>query len=385
MWVRASIGSVVAIIVSLTACAPVHPIPSNEDTDYQVISVTPVLVTQLQHEQFDKYHITDIIPAHNEEYSYKLGAGDIVDITLLSPSMAETPTAYDPRISEFQEYDNLAIYDDGTITLPYVGRVMIAGKTPPEAQKFVEDTLLQYLVSLHVILTVTQYKSHQVQITGAVTKPGILYLRQTPLYLLEAVNSAGGLQDNADIANATLTHKNGTIEKVDIFALLNNGSASQNRILIDGDTVNIPVNYGNKIFVLGEVNRPSQQFIKSGSMSVMEALNNAAGPVLGTASYENIYIIRGIIGERPRLPTPLLESGVYAPESMPPFLYTKIYHMDGSTSIGLALAAQFPLQPNDVVYVSSSGITNWNRFISQLLPGNLIGAAGTASSIGAQR
>jgi len=45
-----------------------------------------------------------------------------------------------------------------------------------------------------------------------------------------------------------------------------------------------------------------------------------------------------------------------------------VYRLDASSADALLLAVQFPMRPADVVLVSTSELTRWNRVMSQILP-----------------
>ncbi|MEM9735639.1 MAG: sugar transporter, partial [Pseudomonadota bacterium] len=79
-----------------------------------------------------------------------------------------------------------------------------------------------------------------------------------------------------------------------------------------------------------------------------------------TADYEEIYVLRAHTN-------PAEAGGITA------------YNLDGSNAVNLALASQFELRPNDVVFIAEQPITSWNRVISQFLPNILLSAANAAS------
>jgi len=58
----------------------------------------------------------------------------------------------------------------------------------------------------------------------------------------------------------------------------------------------------------------------------------------------------------------------------------RIYHPDARYATGLLLAERFDLQAQDVVFVDTAAISQWNRVISQLLPS--ISAIGIADGLG---
>ena len=130
-----------------------------------------------------------------------------------------------------------------------------------------------------------------------------------------------------------------------------------------------------KVYVMGEVSKPSLQFIKASRMSVAEALSASQGMSPLSASYKQIYVIRSVVS--PAAPvaaasekTDFSKQAAAAPAANLSGMSTAIYQIDASNGTGIAMAAQFPLRANDVVYVSPTAISEWNKIITQLLPYN---------------
>ncbi|EKD71173.1 MAG: hypothetical protein ACD_46C00262G0022 [uncultured bacterium] len=79
-------------------------------------------------------------------------------------------------------------------------------------------------------------------------------------------------------------------------------------------------------------------------LSIMEALSSAGGINSGSADPSHIYIVRGS------------------------FQQPDVFWLDARTPQSLLIAERFPLQENDIVYVSAATLSPWNNFINQVLP-----------------
>jgi len=99
-----------------------------------------------------------------------------------------------------------------------------------------------------------------------------------------------------------------------------------------------------KILVLGEIAKPGLVLNPGPALSLAEALAQAGGIDPLTANAKHVYIIRGAL-ETPR-----------------------VTRIPVNTAVGMFQAQHIWLRSRDVVFVDSKGITDWNRFISQLLP-----------------
>jgi len=91
-----------------------------------------------------------------------------------------------------------SIRRDGKITLPLVGEVAAAGKTPSDFEKELIDLYKDQLVSSKQISVTVQSSSFPVFITGAVQKPGKI-LSDHPITVLEAIMESGGFDPRANM------------------------------------------------------------------------------------------------------------------------------------------------------------------------------------------
>ena len=88
---------------------------------------------------------------------------------------------------------------DGKITLPLVGEVVAAGKTPTALQKELVDMYASQLVSSKEITVTVQSSTFPVFVTGAVMRPGKV-MSDHPMTVLDAIMESGG----PDYQNAKL-------------------------------------------------------------------------------------------------------------------------------------------------------------------------------------
>jgi polysaccharide biosynthesis/export protein len=84
-----------------------------------------------------------------------------------------------------------AIRRDGKITLPVIGEIVAAGKTPDQLRQELVERYSKEIVSSKEISVVVISSSFSVYVTGAVLKPGEV-VADHPLTALEAIMKAGG-------------------------------------------------------------------------------------------------------------------------------------------------------------------------------------------------
>ncbi len=81
---------------------------------------------------------------------------------------------------------------DGTVNLPYVGSVLVAGKTLPEAKLAIEELLKEYVTEFSVTVKLV---NNYVSILGEVRTPGLYPIYKERLNIYQALSMAGDVAD----------------------------------------------------------------------------------------------------------------------------------------------------------------------------------------------
>ena len=151
----------------------------------------------------------------------RLQIGDVVIVTFSGlPSEDYTP-------------QEKPIKEDGSITLPDIGRVDAAGKTPGELEDIIHDLYVPKVVK-HLNVTVKNTASYVYYVRGEVKGPGRqIYVGQ--ITVSKAITSAGDFTEIANRSSVWLTRVNGDRFKLNL-----------NRIL-DGEDPDPPVYPGDQI------------------------------------------------------------------------------------------------------------------------------------------
>ena len=91
---------------------------------------------------------------------------------------------------------SIQVRSDGKISLPLVGEVQAAGRTPLQLEQDIATKLRNFITKPEVTVIVEQINSKKFNILGQVAKPGSYSLALAPT-VLDAIAVAGGLRDFA--------------------------------------------------------------------------------------------------------------------------------------------------------------------------------------------
>jgi polysaccharide export outer membrane protein len=181
----------------------------------------------------------------------KLGVGDTVRIAVHQQPDLGT----EARISE-----------RGTVAMPLVGEVKLAGLSQRDAAEAIAKSLKdgKYLKNPQVTVAVTAVRSRQVSVLGEVARPGRYPLDDTSSRLADVIAAAGGITPTGDDTVTVL--REGKEQKVRVLR--------QSFDLKGGETIHVeraPVFY-----IYGEVTRSGAYRVEP-NMTVMQAIAAGGG------------------------------------------------------------------------------------------------------------
>lgn len=133
------------------------------------------------------------------------------------------------------------VASDGSVDLPYLHTVAVAGLEPQEIARLVRKLLTekQILSDPSVIVQVKEYNSRRITIMGQVAKPGT-FPYTSGLTLIQALSQAGGLTGLANLDRVNLTRRAEHGSRTVVIAI------SQ---IMEGRAADIPLQSGDRIFV----------------------------------------------------------------------------------------------------------------------------------------
>ncbi len=263
-------------------------------------------------------------------YYYSIGSGDIINVS----------------ITDIDDIDgSYTISPNGDVTIPYVGQVVIDGKTKEEAQSFINEVLKTFYQDPETIVKIEQYNSAYVYITGAINRPLAILLSEQPLKVLDALIRAGYVKDQKSYMKTALLRRGDEVYEIDLYELLNKNNTDLDIYLRKDDVLHVSESDTDQAYAFGE-------FTTSGPISVYRDLTltellATKGINKATAKTKNIYVMR---------------------EDLTKFLHIDIYSINLNNPAAFIAANNFYILPNDIVFIPSTKLVKWNNVISLLTP-----------------
>jgi polysaccharide export outer membrane protein len=326
---------VLALLLLLTSCAPKPP------CHYDVYGADEFVIDSYQIRQgknsileLEGICVVPLDPSTMDEYKDIIAEDDILSITAYHPSRRDLMEAF--------QFVNNAVggfkVTNGMVDLPDIPPVHIEGLTLDEAKEKLQDRLSDEVKDVELFITYKDRLTRKVEITGLTAVPTVPVDGKIRLY--EVVAKAH-IAPNANLFMSYVL-RDGYPLSIDFHQLINEGDMTQNIVMRGGDKIYVANPADCTVMLMGEVGQPRALQLPYGFISLREAIVSAGG-IPFTGDKNCIQVIRG------NLQCP------------------KIYYLSWNHIIHLPNDSLL-LMPGDTVYVSAKPITEWNRFIDQLLP-----------------
>jgi polysaccharide export outer membrane protein len=169
-------------------------------------------------------------PATNKVHNstYLIGDDDVLEVNVWK---------------ETELSKQVPVRSDGKISLPLVGELQAAGKTPVQLEDEITNRLRNFITEPAVTVMVLKINSLKFNVMGEVIRPGS-YALSTTTTIVDAIATAGGFRDFAKKKSIYVLHQkpDGTEARLSFnySTFIKGKNPKQNILLQPGDTVVIP-------------------------------------------------------------------------------------------------------------------------------------------------
>lgn len=214
----------------------------------------------------------------NLSSEYILGFGDILEIQL---------------IGQEDYIEQISIKRDGSINMPDLGKLNLAGLSMGEAISLIKAKVNNSYIGTEVYISLTNIRDINVLVSGNAYNPGI-YTLSGNSNMLHAIAVAGGINEFGSYREISLIRNQKVIDTLDIYDILITGIYNSKTTLQPGDIIFVqPVK--NIISIDGAVKRPAKYELHKGQ-DLYDVIEYANG-IDVTADKSNIYLDRILDGK----------------------------------------------------------------------------------------
>lgn len=249
-----------------------------------------------------------------------------------------------PRASTIPEQ---VVARDGTISVPFVGRIRVAGKTPEEIERQVVKSLSGKTADPQAMVLLTRNVTHAATVTGDVTNGARVPLSPNGDRLLDVIAAAGGIKAPVHESFITMSREGKSIT-VPMQAILAN--TRENVYVIPGDVVTV-FRAPQSFTAFGATGRNAVIGFDAGGITLEEAIGKAGGLLDDRSDPHGVFVLRyepaELVRRYPTVSHAQLGEGVVP----------VAYRLDMSDPTSLFRARRFHMRDKDILYVSHAPIT----------------------------
>lgn len=168
----------------------------------------------------------------------------------------------------------LLVSREGTVSLPELGPISVAGQTFGSAKASIESRVAQQIIGVHANVSMGDIRSIRIFVLGEAKRPGS-YTVSGLATMTTALFASGGVRPIGSLRDIQLKRQGAVVRHLDLYDLLIQGNTSDDAKLLPGDVIFIPP-VGATVSVQGEVKRPAIYELR-GESDLGDALRIAGG------------------------------------------------------------------------------------------------------------
>jgi polysaccharide biosynthesis/export protein len=348
--------------------------PSNAFDGYVVIDIDQRVASILARQPHPTFFGT--FRDRRPRPDLRIGVGDGLTVTIweaasggLFSSAVLTGVTAGSRTATIPEQ---IVAQDGTIQVPYAGRIRAAGLRPAEVEQEIVNALKGKAIEPQAVVTISRDISNTVVVTGEVTNGARVPLSVNGDRIMTIIAEVGGIRVAAHDSFVRLTRGGQTV------------SVAFNKILADPKE-NIYVRPGDVITVVGEPQsftafggtqqNASVPFDATG-ITLEQAIAKAGGLIDTRADASGVFLLRfepaPLVAQLQQVPQVLQYSSELVPV---------VYRLNLRNANSYFLARMIPVHNKDILYVANAPLTEVDKVLNVI--GHVVAPVATGTSVAA--
>ena len=324
----------------------------------QMVDVNDKVVNNLVlHNQKGKF--AELFPSDASNNNL-IGPGDIVEVTIWEapPAMlfgGRNSTTVGATSTNSVTLPSQMVASDGTIGIPFIGRVKLQGYTAEQIEAAIVKKLRGKANQPQVLLRVTENNTASVTVVGEVESSTKMGLTSKGERLLDAIAAGGGVKKEVDRTAIQVSRRN-------VTGMMPLGSIirdpQHNIILAPGDVVTAM--YQPQTFsVLGQTGKNDEIPFEAQGISLAQALARSGGLNENLADASGVFVFRF---EDTQTFNSFSSRAITATSTVP-----TVYNIDFKDPASFLVSQNFPIENHDVIYVATSDARQTEKFLRLLI------------------
>ena len=284
-------------------------------------------------------------PSRSGPPNLPLGVGDVLEITLFESSAGGlfVPAEAGSRPGNFIMLPQQTISPDGTITVPYAGRITASGRTTAQIQADVENRLADRAIEPQAVINQVRSRSSEVAVLGDVRAPSKFEINPGGERVLDVISRAGGI--SAPSAETYVTLQRGaTTATVPFERLLS--TPRENIYVYPGDVV-FTSRDRRTYLAFGASGLNGRIDFEDSNLTFAEAVAKAGGLLDSRADPAQVFLYRVVDADtlsKMGIPATVKSGGGFP----------VIFRANLRDPSAYFLAQKFPMEDKDIIYVSNA-------------------------------
>jgi polysaccharide export outer membrane protein len=321
---------------------------------YELVDIDPYVVETLRHRGPASFlaHFGDYRPSVEP----RIGIGDTVAVTIWEAGaggLFSAPLVADrfSTGSKSATIPDQVVGRDGAITVPYAGRIPVAGRTTRDVQTIVEHALQGKAIQPQVLVNVVHSVSNTVTVTGEVAKGDRVPLSVKGDRVLDVIAAAGGIRAPVNETYVQLSRGDVT-ERV---AMTRVTSDPKENIYMRANDALTLIRDPQTFIAYGATGRNAEIPFDAEGINLSQALAKAGGLLDAQSDPEGVFVFRyepEDVARALRPDSPLVQHGYSTPI---------VYRLNLREANSLFVAQSFQVLNRDLLYVSNAPIASLRK------------------------